>query len=106
MTYGLNEKELKIIIEKIMNRPKIKKAVIFGSRAKGNYKKGSDIDIALYGNDMENEIMMLARELNEHTNLPYFIDVLDYDEIDNPELKNHIDKFGKIIFEKTQDERS
>ncbi len=102
MDYGLKKKDLELIIEKIREIIKIEKAIIFGSRAMGNYKKGSDVDIVLYGSNIENEVHLFNLELNEHTNLPYFFDVLNYNEIDNPDLIKHIDKFGKVIFDINQ----
>jgi len=100
MDYGLKQKDLELIINKIKQLKKTEKAMLFGSRALGNYKKGSDVDIVLYGNDIESEVHLLDIELNEHTNLPYYFDVLNYSEINNLDLKKHIDKFGKVIFEK------
>jgi len=100
MNFGLSKKELNLIIEKIRNRINIKKAVIFGSRAMGNYKNGSDIDIVLFGADINDELRIVKRELNEYTNLPYHFDILNYYEIENIELKKHIDKYGKVIFER------
>lgn len=46
---GLKEEDLQYIIDNIKRFPEIKKAIVFGSRAKGNYKVGSDIDIAIFG---------------------------------------------------------
>lgn len=100
MNYGLKGKDLELIIEKLRDNINIEKAVIFGSRAMGNFKKGSDVDIVLYGSNIENEIRNINLELNERTNLPYFFDILNYNEIKNLDLKKHIDKFGKVIFEK------
>ena len=65
--YGLNERELEEIKE-VANRLDIKKILLFGSRAKGNYKKGSDIDLAIVGNERK-----FSYYLNEETNLPYFL---------------------------------
>ena len=65
--YGLNERELEIIKE-VANRLDIKKILLFGSRAKGNYKKGSDIDLAIVGNERK-----FSYYLNEETNLPHFL---------------------------------
>ncbi|MCD6346314.1 MAG: nucleotidyltransferase domain-containing protein, partial [Bacteroidales bacterium] len=61
---------------------------------------GSDIDLALVGNDLSPKIALeIAAILNEKLPIPYHVDVLHYDSITNPELKNHIDRVGKSFFE-------
>ena len=105
MNCGLKKKDLDLIIEKIRDNIKIEKAVIFGSRAMGNFKKGSDVDIVLYGSNIENEVRLINHELNERTVLPYYFDVLNYNEIENFDLKKHINKFGKVIFDKNEPEK-
>ena len=52
MNFGLRDKDLDNIIKTMQQFSEIKKAAIFGSRAKGNYKPGSDVDIAIWGNDI------------------------------------------------------
>ena len=88
--YGLNERELEKIKE-VANRLDIKKILLFGSRAKGNYKKGSDIDLAIVGNERK-----FSYYLNEETNLPYFFDVVNLEKLDNSILE-HIKRVGKDI---------
>jgi len=89
-------------IEKIKNAVKsytnIRKVILFGSRAKGNAKIGSDIDIALVGENITfREICRLGSEFDQ-LNLPYKIDILDYSSIKNQELKEHIDRVGIVLF--------
>jgi len=93
--YQLLEKTLKI-----ENLSEIEKTVVFGSRAKGNYNKGSDVDLAIFGKGINREtIVKLSKKLNSNSFLPYFFDVLQYETINNNDLKEHIDRIGKIIFE-------
>jgi predicted nucleotidyltransferase len=81
------------------NNPAIERAVVFGSRAKGGYSMYSDIDIALYGDLSLLEVEIIICDLEE---LPfvYKFDVAAYDSIINLALKQHIDKFGVMIYEK------
>lgn len=73
--------------------------VLFGSRAKGDYKTGSDVDLAIQGRDVGYEtVLWLADALNEELPLPYFFDVVDYGGISEPRLKAHIDRVGKLLF--------
>jgi predicted nucleotidyltransferase len=77
----------------------VDKAVVFGSRAIGNYKKGSDIDIAIFGEKVTRKTMYeLGDLLNEEYPLPYFFDILHYEETNNEKLIEHIDSVGKEIY--------
>jgi len=101
MSFGLKEYDLEYIKNMIKKFPEIEKAVIFGSRAKGNYKPGSDVDIAIYGENITFDIVSkLHAMLEEYGPLPYFFDVVDYTHLKNKELKEHIDRVGKTIFER------
>jgi len=97
--YGLTEKELNILKEIFLKYKGIEKVLVYGSRAKGTYKRGSDIDLVLIGsNNLKEKIFYIYDELEE--NLPYFIDISLYNSIQNKKLKEHIDRFGKIIFQR------
>jgi len=99
--YGLIERDMKYILEAVSKYPEIEEVIIFGSRAIGNYKKGSDVDIALKGQEINRKtVIRLSNDLNEEYPLPYFFDVLNYNEITNEELKEHIDNIGKVIYKK------
>ena len=99
MEFGLKEFDLKYIKEKISEFPEIERAVIFGSRAKGNYKPGSDIDIAIIGENITfNTVSRLHSLLEEQGPLPYLFDIVDYTHLNHEELKSHIDRIGKVIY--------
>lgn len=93
---GLNSEELSLICE-VFTNCSIEKGVVFGSRAKGNYRKNSDIDIALFGKTDFFESERIRFELNELP-LPYKFDVILYSDIKNQELKKHIDRIGITIY--------
>ena len=94
--FGLSEKTIEIIKKLLSNYTQIKEVKIFGSRAKGNYKPSSDIDLALFGSIDDKLLRHIVSELDELPT-PYQFDVLNYNDIDNENLKNNIDKFGKIF---------
>ncbi|NFH70754.1 nucleotidyltransferase domain-containing protein [Clostridium botulinum] len=99
--FGLLERDIKYINEVLDKFEEIEKAIIFGSRAMGNYKKGSDVDIAIIGKNVTNKtIFRLDDYLNEVYPLPYFFDVIQYSSISNKKLINHIDNEGKVIYTK------
>ena len=95
---GLTPKELEILQNVFKKFDDIKEVILFGSRALGTHKTASDIDLAIKGNVDINTLSKLKYTLEEDTNLPYFFDVVIYDNLENMELKKHIDEFGKIIY--------
>ncbi len=99
--YGLLERDLNYITEAVKKYPEVEETILFGSRAIGNYKKGSDIDLALIGEKVDRKIVRrLSDDLNEEYPLPYFFDIVNYNEITNEELKKHINSVGKSIYKR------
>jgi len=99
--FGLRDSDILDIIQVLEKFPEVESARIFGSRAKGNYRNGSDVDLAVFGNNIPFErIIHISSVLNEETVMPYYFDVLDYYSIENADLVRHIDRIGKIIYSK------
>ncbi|WP_138419715.1 nucleotidyltransferase family protein [Aquibacillus sediminis] len=97
--FGLIDRDLRFINLALEKFDEIEYGIIFGSRAMGNYKKGSDIDIAVKGEGITSKTLYkLSDLLNEEYPLPYFFDLIHYEAITNANLKDHIDKEGKIIY--------
>jgi predicted nucleotidyltransferase len=95
--FGFKSGDLETIVQVLSKFPEVKKAVIFGSRAKGNYQQGSDTDMAIWAINND-KVLELSGTLNDETLLPYKFDVLNYDKIDNEELKEHINRVGIEIY--------
>ena len=99
--FGLHQSDLEIVLSVINEFPQVQEAIIFGSRAKGTHRNGSDLDIAIKGEELNLEIVsIISYKLNEETTLPYQFDILDYHSIHNPELTNHIDRIGVSIYKR------
>jgi uncharacterized protein len=90
--FGLSEKDLHIL-RAILHSQGISVAKIFGSRALGTHKKGSDIDLAIEG-----DATKIAYILNEESPLIYKCDVLDISKLTNKNLIEHIHRVGKSCF--------
>ncbi|MBB3907728.1 nucleotidyltransferase substrate binding protein (TIGR01987 family) [Anoxybacillus rupiensis] len=75
----------------------IEKIILFGSRARGDYKETSDIDIAIKFRKNNEQLYRIQDDLAE-VNIIYTVDVIDYDKISNGKLKSYIDQEGKTIF--------
>lgn len=97
---GLTEKHKEIIGRIFSRQPHVEEAIVFGSRAKGNYKPGSDIDMAIKGPNLTRaDLCALAGDFEESL-LPFFVDLQPYSSISNPELKGHIDRVGITIYKR------
>ena len=91
---GLKDAQIKRILAVLHRNPKIREILLFGSRAKGNYQKGSDIDIAVSTDGLSmGELLQLKSALDDLM-LPYNIDIVVYEDIQNRNLREHIDRVG------------
>ncbi len=99
--FGLNNEDIEEILLILKSVSEVDEAIIFGSRAKGNFRNGSDLDIAIKGKNVNfSNISYISYRLNEETLMPYKFDILDYNMISNEELKNHINRIGRILYKK------
>lgn len=100
MRFGLKEETIAKINSVFAQYPRIEKIVLYGSRAKGNFKNGSDIDLTVSGKELDLSLInKISSELDDLL-LPYTIDVSLYDQISNPDLIEHIKRVGTVFYEK------
>lgn len=99
-TTGLNHSDVKKIQSVFYLHPEIEKAILFGSRAKGNYKPASDIDLTLVGNDLTLTIQQTIENELDDLLLPYKFDISIYHTITSNELVDHIKRVGQLFFQK------
>jgi predicted nucleotidyltransferase len=98
---GLSDADLTTIRSVFVRNSRIWRAILFGSRAKGTFRRGSDVDIALEGEELSREdIVSISLVLNEETNLPYRFDVVDRNRLENQELAEHIDRVGWKLYQR------
>lgn len=102
--FGLKEKTIRQICGVFANYPQVEKAILYGSRAKGNYKNGSDIDLTLCGGaDLTLSILYKILDELDDLLLPYTIDLSIFLHINDPDVIEHIRRVG-VIFYETQTE--
>lgn len=98
--YGLEEKEIQQMNSVFAHYPEVEKAILFGSRTKGNYSPGSDIDLALQGDNLTLSLLFEIENALDDLLLPYKMDIAIYNKIENPDLIDHINRVGINFYEK------
>ncbi len=98
--YGLLESDIGSIISILKSNPKIERVVLFGSRAKGNQRNGSDIDIAIYGTHLRLDDILNAKIKFDDLALPYKIELIIFEHIHEYELVKHIERVGIVLFQR------
>lgn len=96
--FGLPERTMNELLEYFKSKPEIEKVVIYGSRAKGTYRTGSDIDFAIWSD--KDSLIGIPTELDELPT-PYMFDVTNYKTLTNEGMKNSIDRDGKLFYQRT-----
>ncbi len=100
LKFGLKEHHIKIIHSILEKHPEIDEAVLYGSRAKENYRNGSDIDLSLKGEKLTLSMLSHIKIELEDSTLPHQVDLSIYHKIDNPKLIDHINRIGISFYKK------
>ena len=100
MNYGLSQRSVNTMNDIFRRYKSLKKVILYGSRAMGNYKNGSDIDITLEADEdfTDFDLLHICGDLDE-SDLPYFVDCSVFSKIGDLELKEHINRVGKVLYE-------
>lgn len=102
-SFGITDNSMSLIKDTLLQWREIEGASIFGSRALGNFKNGSDIDIVIYGSNVTTEIVnKLSVQLNEELPIPYYFDIVHYESLTNESLKEHVDTFAKTFYQNSK----
>lgn len=99
---GLSELTINQINTVLSLFPAVEKAILYGSRAKGHFRPGSDIDLVLIGSLIDLSIISHIKEKFESLNTPYLFDISIKHHIKNAALLEHIEKYGIEVFMKAK----
>jgi uncharacterized protein len=101
MRYGLTDHQLNLILTCIRDFPEVEKVVLFGSRAMGNFKPGSDLDLQIIGPKVTPEIVTrLFGKLNHEISVPFQFDLLHAPS--SQAILDHIQKHGVVFYERSR----
>jgi predicted nucleotidyltransferase len=101
MIYGLTEEVVEAICKIFQAHPEVEKVILYGSRAKGNFKPASDIDLTFFGPLIDQTVLnKISWELDDLL-LAYTFDLSIYSQINNPDLLDHIERVGTLFYSKS-----
>ena len=97
LQFGLRSEVLEKLLSVFHKHPNVERVTIYGSRSIGNYRNGSDIDLTMIGDKLQwSDLQVIEQEIDELL-LPYKVDLSIFNQIDNPDLLNHIEQWGKEL---------
>jgi predicted nucleotidyltransferase len=102
MKFGLTEKSLKICYAIFEKYPEIEEVIMYGSRAKGNYHPGSDVDLVLKGAQVTDFLRFKVWSDFDASSFPYNVDISVFHLLKSPELVQHINRVGQIFYKKSE----
>jgi predicted nucleotidyltransferase len=100
LTIGLKPEILNLLTAVFTSYEALDTVVLYGSRAKGTYHAGSDIDITLTGENLNDSLVGKIEEDIDNLLLPYSFDISLWSQIDNAELRMHIERVGIVIYQR------
>jgi len=100
MLYGLKKETIQKINQIFAKYQEVEKVLLYGSRAKGNHKTGSDIDLTLIGKNINLKLLnKISLDLDDLL-LAYKIDLSLHDQINNYDLLDHISRVKKVFYKR------
>ncbi len=100
LEFGLEESTIEKILSVFQQYAAIERVILYGSRAKGNYRPGSDIDLTLVGKGLSHEQLLSIEQQLDDLLLPYLFDLSIFSHIEDPDVIAHINRVGRIFYEK------
>ena len=100
MKFGISETTIEDFHSVFRKYPEIDRVIIYGSRAKDNYREGSDIDLTLQGEKLTDEIRVKVWLDLDDLNTPYLIDLSIFHLLTSESLIEHIKRVGEILYQR------
>ncbi len=98
--FGLTDRDMTTLHDILRRYPDVQQVCIFGSRAKGTFKHGSDIDLAVMNPDVSDAIIRRIKADCDDSSLPYMVDVLHFAALTDNAVKDHVMRVGVLFFER------
>ncbi len=98
--HGLSDQTVERIQDVLAHHPEVARAVLFGSRAKGTARPGSDIDLALYGEGLDWRVLGRIEDALDDLLLPYTFSLLHHDARTDSEVAAHIARVGVPFYQR------
>lgn len=98
--FGLKATTIDKIVSVFAQHSEVEAAILYGSRAKGNYREGSDIDLTLTGEHLTYRTLLRIEEEIDDLLLPYLFDISIFSHIDDSDVIDHIRRVGRSFYER------
>ncbi len=99
MSFGLDPQIIASITQILSRHPGIERAIIYGSRAKGTYRRGSDIDLTLVGATMTYDDLVQIMQEFDDSSIPHKVDLSLWHFVRDPALRSHIERWGQVLYD-------
>jgi predicted nucleotidyltransferase len=100
--FGLSEATIQKLCAALAHYPQVEKAVLYGSRATGTYRNGSDIDLALFGDDLNLQTLCKIMNAIDDLMLPHSVDLVIFGQVSDPDLMAHIQQAGVMFYQRAE----
>lgn len=98
-SFGLSDHAHQILLSTFQSYPEVQKVIVYGSRAKGNFSPGSDIDLVISNSEVSRQKLAEISDTLDESDFPYLVDIQVYEDILNEKLIEHIMRVGKVLYE-------
>ena len=96
--YGLTDKSYNELLEILSSIPEIEEVLIYGSRARGDFGRASDVDVSIKGKNVARHTLAILNDKLYESHIPQVFDTHIYSDIKNQNFKNNVDREGKVIY--------
>lgn len=101
MRFGLSERVVERVADVFKRHFAIEKVIIYGSRAKGTFRKGSDIDLTLLGEALAPSLLSVVASELDDLNTPYLFDLSIFSELTSQDLIEHVERVGQVFYQRS-----